>query len=210
MKMTVQTFRWISVDEALPEPYNVVIVWPLVAYSENETIDYRHDKSGNLCWMATYDDGQESLAPQPYNHPITHWMYDPYYFPPTEELPTTQKPQQAIFDAVQARGYVTGNTPFDVSQQVLKALEEVCELAAGLPDLPANDADAIRQLGQRARHLFDNAQSRLVSNIDTDTIVSEVPDVVIPLFVLCQMLGVDLQAVAMEKAERDVVRGKRV
>jgi len=118
--------------------------------------------------------------------------------------------QQKIFEMVQARGYVTGNTPFDVSQQVLKALEEVCELAAGLPDLPANDADAIRQLGQRARHLFDNAQSRLVSNIDTDTIVSEVPDVVIPLFVLCQMLGVDLQAVAMEKAERDVVRGKRV
>ena len=118
--------------------------------------------------------------------------------------------QKQIFDAVQARGYVTGNTPFDVSQQVLKALEEVCELAVGLSDLPPNDADAIRQLGQRARHLFDNAQPRLVNNIDTDTIVSEVPDVVIPMFVLCQILGVDLQAVAEEKAERDVKRGKRV
>ena len=118
--------------------------------------------------------------------------------------------QQTIYSAVKARGYITGNMQFDVNQQVLKTLEEVCELAVGLPDLAANDADAIRSLGARARHLFDNAQPRLMSNIDTDTIVSEVPDVVIPLFVLCQILGVNLRALAVEKAVMDIARGKRV
>ena len=117
--------------------------------------------------------------------------------------------QKQIFDAVQARGYIVNITAYDLHQQVLKLLEEAGELAEGLPDLAIRDLEAVRELNVRVRHLFDTNQPRLVSNIDTETIISEVPDVVIPLFVLCQILGVDLQAVAVEKAERDVVRGKR-
>jgi len=117
---------------------------------------------------------------------------------------TTQK---QIFDAVQARGYVTGNTPFDVSQQVLKTLEEALELSLCLPDLPANDVNAIRSLLVRVQYLFDNAQPRLVSNIDTAAIIAEVPDVVIPAVVLCQILGVDLEALMLEKSAKDVERG---
>jgi len=117
--------------------------------------------------------------------------------------------QKQIFDAVQARGYIVNITAYDLHQQVLKLLEEGAGLAAGLGDLSANDSDAIRMLGFRARHAFDTNQPRLNGQVNTAVLIAELADVAVVVFVMAELLGVDLQAVAVEKAERDVARGKR-
>jgi len=117
--------------------------------------------------------------------------------------------QQAIYNAVKERGYVTNITAYDLHQQVLKLLEEGGELAAGLPDLAIRDFEAIQELNVRVRHLFDTNQPRLNGQVNTAVLIAELADVAVVAFVMAELLGVDLQAVAVEKAERDVKRGKR-
>ena len=117
--------------------------------------------------------------------------------------------QKQIFDAVQARGYIVNITAYDLHQQVLKLVEEVGELAEGLPDLAIRDLEAVRELNVRVRHLFDTNQPRLNGQVNTAVLIAELADVAVVAFVMAELLGVDLQAVAVEKAERDVKRGKR-
>jgi len=118
--------------------------------------------------------------------------------------------QQKIFEMVQARGYIDEVVWFALYQQTLKMLEEATELAFGLQGLRPRDADAIYSLHQRARKMFDESQTSVVpKDVDTAVLIAELADVAVVAFVMAELLGVDLQAVAVEKAERDVKRGKR-
>lgn len=124
--------------------------------------------------------------------------------------------QRGIVGAVAARGYLEGYTLDQrIARQLVKQLEETCE---AMQALEANDtglyglAQLIGNAGAMMRHaravfdvpaLFDGVA------IDVPTLIEELPDMVVPLAVLADALGMDMMAAGLDKAQADVARGVR-
>lgn len=130
--------------------------------------------------------------------------------------------QKTIYEAVIQRGYRDGWTPREfMTRQILKAIEELAELAAYFP-LPVRVQQYLTLTAELARHSFDNMPkgerddySDENSNENVAEIASEASDVVIPIFVLAEELRASfrfnhsLSEIAERKATADIRRGVR-
>lgn len=122
--------------------------------------------------------------------------------------------QRDIVAFVANRGYLEGYTLDQrIARQLVKQLEETCEALQSVRTF--NDtldlflADACR-LGRYARAIFDVPSLFDSVGVDVPTLIEELPDMVVPLAVLADALGVpDMMAAGLEKAEADVKRGVR-
>ena len=127
---------------------------------------------------------------------------------------TASTSQRGIVAAVADRGYLAGYTPDQlIARQLVKELEELCEALQSItaPDNTLHDLlfDAAR-LGKFARAVFDTPSLFGGVTIDCDALLSELPDLVVPLAVAADTLGVDdMLAVARDKANADIARGVR-
>ena len=122
-------------------------------------------------------------------------------------------PQEGVFAAVRARGYVSGAPAAELAGQLFKAIEEICELGSLVTRDPA-----FATMGHEMRRRFDDAGSWPAARVDglnVDAVVEELADSVVPLLVAAQLVTmmagrqVDLVGEAARKAVRDVGRGRR-
>jgi hypothetical protein len=112
------------------------------------------------------------------------------------------------------RGYLDGYD-YDqrIARQLVKELEELCEAMQTV--FAATDVldDIVRRavtLGVLARAVFDVPSLFDGVTVDVPTLLHELPDMVVPLAVLADAVGVpDMMMVASEKATADVKRGVR-
>lgn len=142
-------------------------------------------------------------------------------------------PQRAVYVAVRARGYVQGAPAVELVGQLLKAIEEICELGRAVthdPFFETVGAEAGRRFDEggwpaaRVDEVDEDAHGRTRTNMDGalgpkvgvwDKVVRELADSVVPLLVAAQLVEmmsgrrVDLGREALSKAQRDVERGRR-
>lgn len=125
--------------------------------------------------------------------------------------------QETIYNAIKARGYTDGyDADALAGRQVVKATEELAELFGHIYPLRCTNGqqddfnelrDVMEAAKRTARLLFDGRMQTGVWNRAAFAV--ELADVVIPLMVAAQALGIDLVAAAVEKATADVKRGVR-
>ena len=125
-------------------------------------------------------------------------------------------PQEAVYVAVRARGYVQGRPAVELVGQLFKAIEEICEFGRAVTHDPFFET-----VGAEAGRRFDEggwpaARVDAVDAVDAvDGVVGELADSVVPLLVAAQLVEmmsgrwVDLGREALSKALRDVDRGRR-
>ena len=128
---------------------------------------------------------------------------------------TSAAAQRGIVAFVANRGYLDG---YDIDQriarQLVKQLEETCEAMQCIGVLEDNALydllfDAAR-VGRFARAVFDMPSLFDGVTVNVATVIGEFPDMVVPLAVLADALGVpDMLATGLDKAQADVVRGVR-
>lgn len=125
--------------------------------------------------------------------------------------------QALVAKAVADRGYRQGWTDEQyAARQICKAVEELGELILAViwqhghnnPEWYLSLMDA-KENAREAFDSFDAGFWSYVDDIDTDEIVAELPDVLIPLFVLAETLDIDLEQAVREKVLGDVSRGVR-
>ena len=127
---------------------------------------------------------------------------------------TNSVTQRGIVAAVADRGYLDGYTLDQrIARQLVKELEEVCEALQAIetsdPALLSlvNNAHAV---GKYAREMFDIPSLFDGVTVDVPTLLDELPDLVVPLAVLHDAVGVpDMMDMASAKAWADVARGVR-
>lgn len=138
----------------------------------------------------------------------------------TQFVPANDQPwpnsvtQRGIVAFVADRGYLDGYTLDQrIARQLVKQLEETCE---ALQSVSADDVDLhlfiqhAHSLGKWARAIFDVPTLFDDVIIDVPTLIAELPDMVVPLAVLADALGVpDIMAAGLDKAAADVARGVR-
>ena len=139
-------------------------------------------------------------------------------FVPEHDRPystTAHVTQRGIVAFVADRGYLDGYTVEQrIARQLVKALEETCEAlqcVGTLEDSALYDllVDAAR-VGQFARAVFDVPSLFDGATVDVPTLIAELPDMVVPLAVLADAVGVhDMMAAGLDKARADVARGVR-
>ena len=125
--------------------------------------------------------------------------------------------QRGIVGAVAARGYLDSYTLDQrIARQLVKQLEETCEAIQaieandtglyGLAQLVGNAAAVMRH----ARAVFDVPSLFDDVSLDMLMLIRELPDMVVPLAVLADAVGVpDMMAAGLDKAQADVARGVR-
>ena len=128
-------------------------------------------------------------------------------------------PQEAVYVAVRARGYVQGRPAVELVGQLFKAIEEICEFGRAVTHDPFFET-----VGAEAGRRFDEGgwPADAVDVLDAadavdvlDAVVGELADSVVPLLVAAQLVvmmsgrRVDLGREALRKALRDVDRGRR-
>ena len=128
---------------------------------------------------------------------------------------TNSVTQRGIVAAVAGRGYLDGwDLDQRIARQLVKELEEVCEALQCINthnnmQLLALVMDAV-VIGRSARMVFDNPALFDGVTVDVPTLLEELPDLVVPLAVLADAVGVpDMMDLAQEKAWADVKRGVR-
>jgi hypothetical protein len=134
--------------------------------------------------------------------------------PPQDEPWPNSVTQRGIVAAVADRGYLEG---YDIDQriarQLIKELEEVCEAlqAIDTTDWALGEVVAkANHLGSHARAVFDVPALFDGVTVDVPTLLDELPDLVVPLAVLHDAMGVpDMMDLAQAKAWADVKRGVR-
>ena len=123
--------------------------------------------------------------------------------------------QRGIVAAVADRGYLDGYTLDQrIARQLVKALEETCE---AMQAINAADDPTLSQLvtnakfiGQWARAVFDVPSLFDGVTVEAQMLIEELPDLVVPLAVLADAVGVpDMLDLAQAKAWADVARGVR-
>jgi NTP pyrophosphatase (non-canonical NTP hydrolase) len=126
--------------------------------------------------------------------------------------------QSEIYNAVKARGYLDESKWTRdqlIVRQVVKLQEELGEAAKQVEVLPgrfpySSNADrvltAMVDLGTEAKEAFDSRPFD-GPNILPDSLRAEIPDILIPLLVLAELLGIDVEQSARSKAESDIGRG---
>lgn len=121
--------------------------------------------------------------------------------------------QKEISDSVKARGYVQG----DMTQsqyafnQFLKSIEELAEVGSCF-GTNGDTYIVIRELNNAAhyaKHYFNSPERMGKVTLHAPTCGSELADVLITLVMAADVLGIDLQQMAIDKARGDVVRGIR-
>jgi hypothetical protein len=125
--------------------------------------------------------------------------------------------QRGIVAAVADRGYLDGYTLDQrIARQLVKELEEVCEALQCIQEAPFGGRQFsgmiqwAHDLGLVARAVFDVPNLFDDVTVDVSTLLEELPDLVVPLAVLADAVGVpDMMALAQEKAWADVKRGVR-
>jgi NTP pyrophosphatase (non-canonical NTP hydrolase) len=124
--------------------------------------------------------------------------------------------QQQVFQAVRDRGYLDDwTTEQATARQVCKLQEELAELASEVDGMDEPTRQNIRKAGAQARADFDDEDAWRSPIVDgwkfgyTDRAAAELYDLQVVVFVLAELLGVDVQAGALDKARADVERGKR-
>ena len=122
--------------------------------------------------------------------------------------------QRGIVAAVAERGYLEGYTLDQrIARQLVKLLEELCE---AMQCINADDTDLhlfiqhANSQGRWARAIFDVPSLFGDVMIDVPTLLEELPDLVVPLAVLHDAVGIpDMLDLASAKAWADVKRGVR-
>lgn len=122
--------------------------------------------------------------------------------------------QQDVCAAVRDRGYLAGwTTEQAIARQVCKLQEELAELACEVNGLDPETAGDIQQAGRQARIDFDGVDGWHDAAANSfgysRRAAAELYDLQVVVFVLAELLGVDVQAGALDKARADVERGKR-
>ena len=125
--------------------------------------------------------------------------------------------QSSIVAAVAKRGYLDGYTTDQIiARQLVKELEELCEALQCIQDAPFGGRQFsgmiqwAHDLGLVARAVFDVPSFFDGVTVDRDALLEELPDLVVPLAVLADAVGVpDMLDVAQAKAWADVARGVR-
>ena len=127
---------------------------------------------------------------------------------------TNNVTQRGIVAFVADRGYLDG---YDMNQriarQLVKQLEETCEalqaMTAGDPTL-AQLVNNAKVIGEWARAIFDVPSLFDGVTVDVPTLIAELPDMVVPLAVLADAVGIpDMMEAGLEKSRIDVARGVR-
>jgi len=123
--------------------------------------------------------------------------------------------QRGIVAFVADRGYLAPYTLDQrIARQLVKQLEETCEaLQAVMADGDSHLASLVVQsfhVGKQARAIFDVPSLFDGVTVDAPTLIAELPDMVVPLAVLADAVGVpDMMAAGLDKAQADVARGVR-
>lgn len=123
--------------------------------------------------------------------------------------------QRGIVAFVADRGYLEGYTLDQrIARQLVKQIEETCEALQCITDCPSRQVAGLitwaGYIGRYARALFDVPSLFDDVVIDVPTLIDELPDMVVPLAVLADAVGVpDMMAAALDKAQADVKRGVR-
>ena len=117
--------------------------------------------------------------------------------------------QEIVAANVAARGYLNGwLIGIAAARQIAKATEELAELARAINvDMPW--IDALDHAGRQARYAFDNAAAWDTVTLNRDVAEAELPDVIIPLLVIAELLHVDAGQAAIDKSSADLARGVR-
>jgi len=138
----------------------------------------------------------------------------------TQFVPANDEPwpnsitQRGIVAFVADRGYLDG---YDMNQriarQLVKQLEETCEAIQAVNADDVNLHLFIQQahiLGKWARAVFDVPSLFDGVMVDVPLLIEELPDMVVPLAVLSDAVGIsDMMAAGLDKAAADVARGVR-
>jgi hypothetical protein len=127
---------------------------------------------------------------------------------------TASVTQRGIVAAVADRGYLDGYTLDQrIARQLVKELEEVCEALQAIQTGEGALYDLVfdaAHLGKFARAVFDVPSFFDGATVDVPTLLDELPDLVVPLAVLHDAVGVpDMMDMASAKAWADVARGVR-
>lgn len=131
--------------------------------------------------------------------------------------------QAQVAQAVAERGYREGWTPEQyAARQICKAVEELDELAKAIQwkrhptygsSLVPLWAQSLSDAAFEAEGDFDNDSAARpwddVDDLRLADAIKELPDIIIPLLVLADTLGIDLEQAIREKALGDVARGVR-
>lgn len=122
--------------------------------------------------------------------------------------------QQQVFQAVRDRGYLDNwTTEQAIARQVCKLQEELSELSGEVTGANLSTTLVIAAAGEVARADFDDEDSWRAFSPGaytyTPRAAAELYDLQVVVFVLAELLGVDVQAGALAKAQADVERGKR-
>lgn len=126
---------------------------------------------------------------------------------------TFQELQTLVAQAVAARGYREGWADEQyAARQVCKAVEELGEVQTAIEwrSWAPNWAGGLQFTSLYARRSFDSIDDwGQVVDVDCKKVAPELADVVIPLLVLAETLGIDLEQEIRTKALGDVDRGVR-
>lgn len=123
--------------------------------------------------------------------------------------------QRDIVAFVADRGYLDGYTLDQrIARQLVKQLEETCEALQCITDSESVQIAGLltwaAYVGKQARAIFDVPSLFDNVMIDAPTLITELPDMVVPLAVLSDALGIpDMMAAGLDKAAADVARGVR-
>ncbi len=117
--------------------------------------------------------------------------------------------QEIIAANVAARGYMDGFLLGPLAaRQIAKLCEELAELAGAInADMPW--IDYLKHAGYHARLAFDDKAAWDGVTLNVDIAEAELPDVAVPLFVLADVMRMDVGQAAIDKSVADVARGVR-
>lgn len=131
---------------------------------------------------------------------------------PLAEETSMKELQALVAKAVADRGYREGWTDEQyAARQICKATEELAELTSTiLWNSTGRDWSSLAlDAGEWARDAFDEETWHDVKSISSEKAAQELPDVIIPLLVLADVLGIDLEQAIREKVLGDIERGVR-
>lgn len=121
--------------------------------------------------------------------------------------------QSQIANAVKARGYDGAGMSKEqfCFSQVCKAIEELSEVCScfGVENHLYVVVSILKISARYAKNYFNNPVRIGPVQLNTDCIAKELADVLITLAMAAEILGVDLEALALDKVKVDVERGVR-
>lgn len=131
---------------------------------------------------------------------------------PIEEGASMKELQSLVAKAVAERGYREGWTDEQyAARQMAKAVDELSELVRAIrwSSTHRSWSSLAKDAGEWARDAFDEETWQDVKSVSPEKVALELPDVIIPLLVLADTLGIDLEQAIREKVLGDIERGVR-